>query len=247
MTEIAPSERSFDVLDYKLPGVVFMPENPNMGFVLWLYGSNSNRQKHYPVLGKIASEVNLPTFCFDYSGHGDAPFEFDKTTPAQHFLEVITVYDELCAEFGCGGGAVVSTSYGSYLQLQLLKYRQVIAGILRAPAMFRPSSFYTRWENLLNEDEDQYRHDPDELAKHPLLARAGANKAPMLVVEHAADDVIPSMIPTTIAHMLGNAELKSVPDLPHSLSQATEEQCIAYEDMLISWLKKHLKPSQDQV
>jgi pimeloyl-ACP methyl ester carboxylesterase len=240
MVKINRLDRTFSMLGYELPGLVLMPESPKMGFVLWLYGSNSNKEKHLSILQQIAEQLNLPVFCFDYSGHGDAPFTLGEITPAQHFLEVITVYDSLCAEFGCGGGVVIGGSYGAYLLLQLLKYRKVVAGILRCPYLIRPSSFYTRWENRGEGENDLFQVPLETLDEHPLLARASTNQAPMLVLQHGEDEEIPVEIPQTIAKKLAHSDLMVVDGIEHSLRSATEDQVAAYEELIISWLKKQL-------
>ena len=236
MASITRLGRLFTVLDYTLPGDVYMPKDPAMGFVLWLYGSASNKDKHAKTLSFIAEGLNVPVFCFDYSGHGKAPFDYGKTTPAQHFLEVITVYDELCAEFGCGGGAVIGGSYGAYLLLQLLKYRRVTAGILRVPALLKPSSFYTRMENIEKDESLHWQVDEALIRKHPLVNRASQNDSPMLVIAHEKDELIPAVVPKVLHEMLAKSEYREIKGLEHSLHNATVKQRQDYDKILLEWL-----------
>ncbi len=236
MANVAKQDISFSVLDYKLPAISFVPEAANMGFILWLYGGGSSKDRHTATLKHLAVELNVPVFCFDYAGHGEAPFDIRTTTAAQHMLEVVSVYDQLCAQYGCSGGVVIGGSYGSYMLLELLKYRQVRAGILRVPALLRPSSFYTHWELIDRPSNLHWQDHPADIIAHPLVERAKGNTAPLLIVEHENDAEIPSVLPQTLHKKLTGSEYVLFAGVAHSLKSATKEQQLAYEKMLIDWL-----------
>jgi predicted alpha/beta hydrolase len=59
--------------------------------ILSLIGWTSNRKRYNDILSAICSKTGQSALVFDYSGHGDSPFDVSTTRPAQHFLEVIYV------------------------------------------------------------------------------------------------------------------------------------------------------------
>ncbi len=229
---------SFELLGYKLPATWITPEHPNPGFLLWLYGSRSNRAKHQQALENFADQLNLPVVCFDYSGHGESPFEFEQTTPAQHALEVITIYDQLTAKYGCDGGFTIGASYGSFLSLQLLKYRKTMASVLRAPALHMPRDFYTRLENIDQVGRKHFVSDKKAVLEHPLLARASSATSPVLIVEHDEDEEIPKVLIEAIREKMPSADYYLEKGIPHSLSRVSKERAKKYEQRIIDWLKQ---------
>ena len=160
--------------------------------ILFLIGWTSNRAKYKPLIEALQAITGYSALVFDYSGHGDSPFDIGETRPAQQFLEVICVFDQLKARHPDAAISIVGTNYGGFLATQLTKYRQFDKLALRVPAIYKPSDFYT-----LNKDIDRewtnkvFRKDVEALAKHPLLARASSFKGRTLVVVHENDELVP--------------------------------------------------------
>lgn len=206
--------------------------------VLNLIGRTSNRKKQHYVdfSNRMAIEKDATSLVFDYSGHGDSPFDFKDLSPAQHFLEVVNVFDWLKKEYPSKEFIVVGSSYGGFMATQLTKYRKFNKLILRAPAIYKPSDFYTRAGDEDKVATDTLRKDKVALAKHPLLARASSFKGETLLVVHENDEIIHK--PTTDAYANAfNSDVIIESDISHSLDSATPEQVLKYFDDIIKWIE----------
>lgn len=161
--------------------------------LLCLYGYSSKKSNQVDLVGSIVAGTGMSALVFDYSGHGKSPFRLEETRPAQHFLEVIYVFDWLLKEYPEAEITVMGTSYGGFLATQLTKYRAFANLILRAPAIYKPSDFYTTWRDI---DRDWtrkvFRRDIDALTNHPLLARASKFTGRTFVMVHEYDESVPT-------------------------------------------------------
>ena len=206
--------------------------------VLCLIGYTSNRKKYLDRLPGLVQETGMSAMVFEYSGHGDSPFDLATTRPAQQFLEVIYVYDWLKEKYPTSKINVIGSSFGGFLAAQLTSYRPVNKLILRAPAIYQPSDFYTMQKDI---DRDYlvktYRKDSEALANHPLLKRASTiftGKCLVMVYEH--DELIPKE--TTDAYIKAfNAETYFAVGFPHSLDQVVRENQTNYNQKIHEWLK----------
>lgn len=209
--------------------------------ILSLIGWTSNRKSYSDILSAVCEKTGKSALVFDYSGHGDSPFDVNSTRPAQHFLEVIYAFDWLKEKYPNAKITVMGTSYGGYLAVQLTKYRLFDNLILRAPAIHRPADFYTL-NGTLHSDKARaakgaYRQDAKALAEHPLLARASSFKGKTLVVVHEHDAQIPRE--TTDAYIKAfNAEVYIAKGFPHSIHDQPKGKINEYQDAIIQWLNK---------
>lgn len=209
--------------------------------ILSLIGWTSSRKKYNDILSAICAKTGKSALVFDYSGHGDSPFDVNTTRPAQHFLEVICAFDWLKEKYPNAKIAVMGTSYGGYLAVQLTKYRSFENLILRAPAIYKPSDFYTL-NGAINSDEgwaakDAFRRDVESLSKHPLLARASNFKGKTLVVVHENDEQVPKE--TTDAYISAfKADVYAAKGFPHSMYDQPRENIIEYQGAISDWLNK---------
>jgi predicted esterase YcpF (UPF0227 family) len=217
-------------------------ENTNE-ILLSLFGwPNASRKTSVNMLANIVEKTGVSALVFDYSGIGNSMFDRDKTRPAQHFLEVICVFDWLRATYLNAKITIMGTSYGGYLATQLIKYRTFDKLILRVPAIYPPEDFYTL-NGVINSDEGwaskaAFRKDPDALAKHPLLTRAAANfKGKTLVVVHEHDDSISKETTDAYIHAF-KSEVYLAKDFPHSLKDVPREKIEQYQNVICDWLKK---------
>lgn len=207
--------------------------------LLSLIGKTSKRtkQNYYDFLPRLANELGITTVIFDYTGHGDSPFNIEDISPAQHFLEVITVFDWMKAKYPGRKIFVIGSSYGGFLATQLTKYREFDGLVLRAPALYRPSDFYTIMKNEDSEATQAFRHDTEALSKHPLLARASAFKGKTLLVVHEKDERIPKETTDAYANAF-HPEVIVVEGVTHSLDNVTQQQVADYNQRIIDWLAK---------
>jgi pimeloyl-ACP methyl ester carboxylesterase len=206
--------------------------------LLSLIGRTSSRMKqHYhDLLPRLANELDITTVIFDYTGHGDSPFAIEDTSPAQHFLEVITVFDWMKERYPNRRVFVVGSSYGGFLATQLIKYREFDALILRAPAMYRPEDFYTLQKNENKQVTLAFRKDTAALLGHPLLRRAAEFKGKILLVVHENDEIVPKETTDAYAEAL-KPEIFVVAGITHSLDGATKPQVAEYNQRIYDWLK----------
>jgi esterase/lipase len=208
--------------------------------LLALIGWGSNRKSYADILSAIVSQTGVSALVFDYSGHGDSSYDVHKTRPAQHFLEVIYVFDWLKAHYPKAKITVMGASYGGYMATQLTKYRSFEKLILRVPAIYSPSDFYTL-NSEINSDEgwaakDAFRRDKEKLATHPLLARASSFKGKTLVVVHENDEDVPKETTDTYIKAF-NADVYIAKEFPHSIRTVPREELSVYQLIISNWLK----------
>src|SRR5438045_4512120 len=58
-------------------------------------GWSSNKQNYEDLVGTITQQTGMAALVIDLGGHGDSPFRLPDLMPAQNFLELVTVYDQL--------------------------------------------------------------------------------------------------------------------------------------------------------
>lgn len=208
--------------------------------LLCLIGRTSRRtkQRYYNFLPRLSKELGMTVAIFDYTGHGDSPFDIDELTPAQHFLEVVTVFDWVKEKYPNRKIFVIGSSYGGFLATQLTKYRKFDGLILRAPAIYKPSDFYTLRKDEDREATQAFRRDVDALSKHPLLVRASKFAGRVLLIVHEKDEQIPKE--TTDAYAEAFKAEVLVEDVTHSLDDATQQQIDHYNQQIFGWLKDNV-------
>ena len=209
--------------------------------LLSLIGRTSKRtkQRYYDFLPRLSENLGVTSVIFDYTGHGDSPFDYGDLTPAQHFLEVITVFDWMKEKYPNRKIFVIGSSYGGFLATQLTKYRKFDGLILRAPAMYRPADFYTRAKDEDKAATMMFRGNSELLATHPLLTRASKYEGKTLLVVHENDELIPTETTDAYEKAL-SPDVYVAKGVSHSLDQATPEQVSEYNDAVINWIKKQI-------
>lgn len=205
--------------------------------LLSLIGRTSHRtKKHYQnLLPRLAEELGITSVIFDYSGHGDSPFNIEELSPAQHFLEVVTVFDWMKEKYPNRKFFVIGSSYGGFLATQLTKYRKFDGLILRAPAIYKPSEFYTLIKNEDRKGTQAFRRNAESLRNHPLLARASEFGGKVLLIIHENDEQIPKETTDAYANAF-KPEVFIDKGISHSLDSATEEQLDIYNQKIFDWL-----------
>ena len=207
------------------------------------YSSSKARQKTHAEA--MVSATDTSALVIDFSGHGVSPFELNDTRPAQHFLELIYVFDWIKQKYPEATISVSGSSYGGFLAVQLTKYREFDKLVLRAPAIYKPSAFYDLWSIRMNNIEKYvaqmrvYRTDSEALAKHPLLTRAASFKGSVLVVVHDKDEVIPHE--TTDAYIKAfNADSIIAEGYSHKVDELVKDpaKLQSYQDRISEWLNQ---------
>jgi len=206
--------------------------------LLCLYGYSSKKSNQVELVNSIVAGTGMSALVFDYSGHGESPFELKETRPAQHFLEVIYAFDWLCEQYSEAEITVMGTSYGGFLATQLTKYRAFANLILRAPAIYKPSDFYAAWRDIdRGWTQTVFRKDVEALANHPLLARASQFSGRTFVMVHENDESVPTE--TTDAFIKAfSADTYIAEGFWHSLSDPRNprDRFSDYQNAISNWI-----------
>lgn len=215
--------------------------NEDKPIILSLIGRTSKRtkQRYLEFFPRLSKELGVTTVIFDYTGHGDSPFELAELKPAQHFFEVITVFDWIKEKYPNRKIIVIGSSYGGFLATKLIQYRNVSNLILRAPAIYKDTDFYTSRKDEDREATFSYRQNTEALLKSPLLQHAAKFEGKTLLVVHENDEQIPKETTNAYAKAF-SSDISIAKGVPHSLDDATEEQIADYNQQIIYWLKKLL-------
>jgi esterase/lipase len=213
--------------------------------LLVLPGYNSSKARQKVHAEAIVEKTGTSALVVDFSGHGHSPFALRDTRPAQHFLELIYVFDWLRQQYPDAVISVSGVSYGGFLAVQLTKYREFANLVLRAPAIYKPSAFYDLWADRIDHEQAyaknlaDYRKDAEALANHPLLKRAASFKGRTLVVVHENDEMVPRE--TTDAYIRAfNADSFIAEGLSHIVTANSPDpaQLQVYQERIASWLNK---------
>lgn len=212
--------------------------------LLCLYGYSSKKSNQVDLVGSIVAGTGISALVFDYSGHGESPFRLEETRPAQHFLEVIYAFDWLLEKYPEAEITVMGTSYGGFLATQLTKYRTFANLILRAPAIYKPSDFYTTWRDIDRDwTRNVFRKDAEALATHPLLARASKFAGRTFVMIHEHDESVPTE--TTDAFIKTfSADTYLAEGFWHALSDPRnpKDKFTDYQNAISNWINHYDAP-----
>lgn len=208
--------------------------------MLTCIGWTSNKEKYRKseLVSGIIERTGQSALVFDYSGHGDSPLDIKKTRPAQHFLEVICVFDWLRDNYPDSAITVFGTSYGGFLATQLTRYREFENLVLRVPAMYRPQDFYNLSPYVASTKETRaFRGDAEAVTKHPLLAQASGYQGDVLVVVHNQDELVPAQ--TTDAYVNAFSADVLAFDSLHAPEGKSPEWFAEYKKQIADWIISH--------
>jgi len=208
--------------------------------LLSLIGRTSRRtkQRYFDFLPRLANELGTTSIIFDYTGHGDSPFDIKKRSAAQHLQEVLRVFDWVKENYPNRKTFVVGSSYGGFLATHLSQQRDFDVLTLQAPAIYRPSDFNLTYEEEDDKKTGEFRRNPAELSEHPLLQNAKKFAGKVLLVVHKRDERIPTEVTDAYAKAFNCKVI--VEDVPHSLGQATKEEVDHYNETIFNWIKSNL-------
>ncbi len=207
--------------------------------VLILIGFTSAKSNYVNFANTIVGETGRSVLVLDYSGHGVSPFNIEDLTPAQNFLEVISVFDWLKGQYPEAKISVIGTSYGSFLATHLTEYRLVDSLVLRVPALYEPDNFYTKWRDSDMEKRHDYRLNEPNLNQHPLFRRASDFNGKALVVTHELDELCPPNSTKPFIEAF-NAESWEEKGLKHGFGESglSSAEEAAYFKRITDWMKK---------
>ncbi len=207
---------------------------------LFLIGRTSSRSKprYHQFLPRLAKELGISSVIFDYSGHGDSPLTIEERSSAQHLEEVLAVFDWAKIKYPKGKFFVFGSSYGGFLATHLSQQRDFDILTLQAPAIYRPSDFDVTYKNEDDQKTFDFRRNPAELSKHPLLKNAAKFQGKVLLIVHQRDERIPKEVTDVYANAFNCKVI--LENVPHSLGQATKEEAAHYNQVVVDWIKDNL-------
>jgi hypothetical protein len=202
-----------------------------------MHGWSSTKKSQEVLTDFLVKETGATALVIEFSGHGDSPLDAMQIRPAQHFLEVITVFDWLRQEYPQAEISVLGNSYSTYLAVQLTQYRDFKNLVLRVPAIYAPRDFYSLNKDIDRQHETRYREDKAFLDSHPLLAHASSFKGRTLVVWHDLDEYIPKETVDKYIEVFG-ADSYCAQGWKHSFKvDAPEAEQVAYRNAICDWLR----------
>ena len=205
--------------------------------ILTFVGFGSSKKSNFDFMAKLVNITGMSALVVDLSGHGESPFNIDETVPAQHLLEATKAYDWIKSNYPETAIYVMGTSYGGFMAAYLTRFRPVEKLILRTPAIYEPSSFYT--EHRLKDKIliREYRKDTEALKKHPIFLQPPVSDAPTLLVVHGEDKSVPVKT-TDIYASVFDAQVYVAEGFAHAFRDPANPQdgVPAYYDTLATWL-----------
>ncbi len=209
--------------------------------VLYLIGYTSNKESYINLVSRVMDKTGFNALVLDYSGHGVSPYDLNDCTQDMNFAESIRAFDWIKENYPESEIYVIGTSYGGYFAALLSGFRKFKKLMMRVPGSYQWTWFYTKWVNLLNEDERiVHRQSSEIVLDHPLLVSAADSfTGDVFVLTHELDKVCPKAS-TDAFIKLFNAETWEAKGFVHSFrdSNRTVEQMEEYQTVIAEWLKK---------
>lgn len=205
--------------------------------LLTFVGFGSSKKSNFDFMAKLVDMTGMSALVVDFSGYGECPFDVDETIPAQHLLEATKAYDWTKANYPEAAIYVMGTSYGGFMAAYLSRFRVIEKLILRTPAIYEPSSFYTEHRLIDKLLVREYRKDTEALKKHPIFLQPPIKDVPTLLVVHGKDKSVPKETTDVYASAFG-AQVYIAEGFVHAFRDPTNPQkgVPAYYDALATWL-----------
>lgn len=207
--------------------------------ILTFVGFGSSKKSNFDFMAKLVDTTGMSALVVDFSGHGESPFNVDETVPAQHLLEAAKAYDWIKANYPKSAICIMGTSYGGFIAAYLTRFRSAEKLILRTPAIYEPSSFYTEHQFIDKILVREYRKDTEVLKNHPIFLQSPIRSASTLLVVHGEDKSVPQE--TTDAYKSAfDAQVYVAEGFAHAFRDSAnpQEGVPAYYNALVSWLNQ---------
>lgn len=169
---------------YEVPG--------STDILLTFVGLGASKARNAEFIENLVVAAEMSALVIDFSGHGESPFEFATTRPAQHILEAVATFDWLRAQYPEHTISVMGTSYGGFMAAWLSRFRDFKKLVLRTPAIYLPQDLYSIQSDIdLAYTTNTYRPDADAVSQNPVFMYSPRFTGPTLVVIHGQDEDIP--------------------------------------------------------
>jgi hypothetical protein len=208
--------------------------------LLTFLGYSSSKARNRDFLMALSDKTGMNVLAVDLSGHGESPFELDKTRPGQHLLEAIETFDWLRHERPNAKITVLGTSYRGFLAAYLTRYRNFDKLILRTPAIYLPSDLYSFQDGIdRNYTSNVFRKDKHAVSSHPLFKQISVFNGSTLLIIHELDEDVPIQT-TDIYKESFSADVYIASGFKHSMKDMSNpvEGLVYYQDTIVNWLLK---------
>jgi uncharacterized protein len=211
----------------------------NQKIILTFVGFGSSKKSNFDFMARLVGMTGMSALVVDFSGHGESPFDVDVTVPAQHLLEATKAYDWIKTKYPESAIYVMGTSYGGFIAAYLTRFRSAEKLILRTPAIYEPSAFYTAHQYIDKILVREYRKETESLKSHPIFLQSPVGSAPTLLVVHSEDQSVPRET-TDIYASVFNAQVYVAEGFVHRFRDPAnpQEGVAAYYSALVSWLSR---------
>lgn len=228
---------SIPCIDYSV--LADLHEGQSMSrIILTFVGFGSSKKSNYDFMAKIVEMTGASALVVDLSGHGESPFDVNDTTPAQHLLEAVKVYDWITARYPSSDICVMGTSYGGCIAAYLTRFRRTKKLVLRTPAIYESSMFYTEHRHIDKILVREYRKNTKFVRQNPLFLQSAIGDVATLLIVHGKDESIPPQT-TDVYEESFSAARYMAKDFAHAFRDPSNPQdTIAdYYDVVASWFR----------
>ena len=232
-----PKQISIPVTDYKIQADWY--EGTSQDAVLLTFvGFSSSKMRNGEFVANVVEQTGVSSLVVDLSGHGESPFDLNKTTPAQHLMEAVKAYDWIRATYPNRTIHVMGTSYGGFMAAYLTRFRAVTKLVLRTPAIYEPKDFYTTHQFIDKITVREYRKDLAAVEKHPLFLQDALQQPATLLVVHSKDKDIPPAT-SEVYQSKFNAAVYTAKGFAHAFRDSSnpQDQIPGYYQAVTSFLK----------
>jgi uncharacterized protein len=233
---VTPKQISIPITGYSIQADWHKGKN-TQDVLLTFVGFGSSKKRNSDFVAKLVSDTGLSALVVDFSGYGESPFTIDEAVPAQHLLEATKAYDWIKANYPESAIHVMGTSYGGFMAAYLTRFRSVQKLILRTPAIYEPTDFYSQHRYIDKMLAREYRKNTETLKKHPLFLQEPVGRPTALLIVHSEDESVPAET-TDIYKSVFAAETYVADGFVHAFRDPSNPQggIAKYHEAITSWL-----------
>jgi fermentation-respiration switch protein FrsA (DUF1100 family) len=215
-------------------------EGDNKNEILLVFvGFGSTKERNTDFVADIVAKTQMSALVVDYSGHGESPFELGRIRPAEHLLETVLAFDWLRAQYPEAKISVMGTSYGAFMAAYLTRFRSFKKLVLRTPAIYEPSDFYSPHADIDKLAVRTYRANSEAATVHPLFLQSPKFTGTTFLVIHEDDESIPKET-TKVYQEVFSADTYVAKGFKHAMRDPANprEKFAEYQEAIAEWLMK---------
>ncbi len=222
--------------------------------VIMAHGFTSNKNtKNFVMLADMLGEVNIPTFLFDFWGHGDSEGKFEDITVTEAVDDILNAV-KFVKKLGYQKIGLLGSSFGGISStMSASKTDELSFLMLKSPV----SDFWEVEKNLLSEKElDEWKQNgyrpyedggttlrlgwsfAEDFKNNDAYAAATKIKIPTLIVHGKADETVPYSQSEKLASLIAGSQLVGVSGADHRYT--VEEHSKIMRDSFYDFAKEQI-------